>query len=54
MPVIPEILDYLDELAGPERALLPRSGAERRQALNLMAMATGAAEKGVITVNPQS
>jgi glutathione S-transferase len=42
------ILDYLDELAGPERALLPRSGAERRQALNLMAMATGAAEKGVM------
>jgi glutathione S-transferase len=44
------ILDYLDELAGPDRALLPRSGAERRQALNLMAMATGAAEKGVLQV----
>jgi glutathione S-transferase len=44
------ILDYLDELAGPERALLPRSGAERRQALNLMAMATGAAEKGVMQI----
>ncbi len=44
------ILDYLDELAGPERALLPRAGAERRQALNLMAMATGAAEKGVAQV----
>ena len=44
------ILDYLDELAGPERALLPRAGAERRQALNLMAMATGAAEKGVLQV----
>jgi glutathione S-transferase len=42
------ILDYLDERAGPERALLPRSGAERRQALHLMAMATGAAEKGVL------
>ena len=42
------ILDYLDDLAGPERALLPRTGAERRQALNLMAMATGAAEKGVL------
>ena len=36
------ILDYLDERAGAERALLPRSGSERRQALNLMAMATGA------------
>ncbi len=44
------ILDYLDELAGPERALLPRSGADRRRALNLMAMATGAAEKGVLQV----
>jgi glutathione S-transferase len=44
------ILDYLDERAGPERALLPRSGAERRQALNLIAMATGAAEKGVLQV----
>lgn len=41
------ILDYLDEMAGPERALLPRAGAERRTALNLIAMATGAAEKGV-------
>src|SRR6478609_6549784 len=44
------ILDYLDELAGPERSLLPSSGPERRKALNLMAMATGAAEKGVLQV----
>lgn len=44
------ILDYLDELAGPERALLPRAGIERRRALNLMAMATGAAEKGVLQI----
>jgi glutathione S-transferase len=44
------ILDYLDERAGPGKALLPPSGAERRQALNLMAMATGAAEKGVLQV----
>ena len=44
------ILDYLDEKAGPERALLPRSGPERRQALSLMALATGAAEKGVLQV----
>jgi len=42
------ILDYLDELAGPKRALLPAAGPERRQALKLMAMATGAAEKGVM------
>jgi glutathione S-transferase len=41
------ILDHLDEMAGPDRALLPRAGAERRAALNLIAMATGAAEKGV-------
>ena len=42
------ILDYLDERVGPDRALLPRSGPERRAALNLIAMATGAAEKGVM------
>jgi len=42
------ILDYLDELAGPGRALLPAAGPERRQALKLMAMATGAAEKGIL------
>jgi len=44
------ILDYLDERAGPERALLPPSGPDRRRALNLIAMATGAAEKGVLQV----
>jgi glutathione S-transferase len=42
------ILDYLDELVGAERALMPASGPDRRQALNLIAMATGAAEKGVL------
>src|SRR5690349_4969551 len=41
------ILDWLDERVGPDRALLPRSGPERRAALSLMALATGAAEKGV-------
>jgi glutathione S-transferase len=41
------ILDFLDECAGPERALLPRSGKARREALRIMAVATGAAEKGV-------
>ena len=41
------ILDYLDELAGPERALLPSKGRERRRALWLMALATGADEKAV-------
>jgi glutathione S-transferase len=44
------ILDFLDDLAGPERALMPRSGQQRRQALQIMAVATGAAEKGVTQV----
>ncbi len=44
------ILDHLDERAGPERALLPAAGAERRAALNIMAIATGAAEKGALQV----
>lgn len=44
------ILDHLDEIVGPDRALLPAAGPDRRQALNLMAMATGAAEKGVLQV----
>jgi glutathione S-transferase len=44
------ILDHLDEIAGPERALLPRAGAHRRAALNFIALATGAAEKGVLQI----
>jgi glutathione S-transferase len=40
------ILDHLDSVAGPERALVPTNGAARRQVLQLMALATGAAEKG--------
>lgn len=44
------ILDYLDELAGAERALLPRAGTERREALRVMAVASGAVEKGVAQV----
>ena len=44
------ILDYLDEWAGAEHALLPRSGTARRAALHLMALATGAAEKGALQV----
>jgi glutathione S-transferase len=39
------MLDYLDDRVGPERALLPSSGAERRTALRLMSFAYGAAEK---------
>jgi glutathione S-transferase len=44
------ILDFLDEYVGEERALLPRSGRERREALRAMAIATGAAEKGVLQI----
>jgi glutathione S-transferase len=44
------ILDFLDECAGPERALVPRSGNDRREALRIMGVATGAAEKGVAQV----
>jgi glutathione S-transferase len=42
------ILDFLDDSVGPTRALLPASGRTRRDALRLMAIATGAAEKGVL------
>jgi glutathione S-transferase len=44
------ILDYLDDRVGPARALLPASGPLRREALRLMSIATGAAEKGVLQV----
>jgi len=39
------ILDHLDETAGPERALLPPQGADRRRALRIIALATGAIDK---------
>lgn len=41
------ILDWLDQDVGPDRALLPPTGPDRRRALQLMALATGAADKGV-------
>jgi glutathione S-transferase len=41
------ILDYLDTLVGPQRALLPSEGDARRQALRLIGLATGAADKGI-------
>ena len=44
------ILDFLDEKAGPGRALLPRSGEPRREALRIIAIAIGGAEKGVAQV----
>ncbi len=44
------ILDYIDECAGAERALVPARGAARREVLRLMSTATGAAEKGVLQI----
>ena len=39
------ILDYLDQLAGPARALTPSNGPERRKVLQAVALAAGTAEK---------
>jgi glutathione S-transferase len=39
------ILDWIDQEVGPERALVPPSGAQRRLVLRLMALATGAIDK---------
>jgi len=41
------ILDWLDELAGPERALIAASGPERRKALKVCALTSGLADKVV-------
>ena len=41
------ILDWLDEQAGPKKALVPREGAERRRILQIVAIAHGTAEKVV-------
>jgi glutathione S-transferase len=39
------ILDHLDSVVGPTRALVPTAGKARREVLQLMALAVGAAEK---------
>jgi glutathione S-transferase len=39
------IIDYLDECAGEECALIPRDGRGRREILQLVAYATGAIDK---------
>ena len=44
------ILDYLDELAGPDRAMIAPRGPGRRDALRLCALATGVADKAVSLV----
>jgi glutathione S-transferase len=41
------ILDYLDELVGPEKAMIARSGPERRHAQRICALATGLGDKAV-------
>ncbi len=41
------ILDYLDELVGPDKAMMARSGPERRHALKVCALATGLGDKAV-------
>jgi glutathione S-transferase len=46
LPDSSAIVDYLDSIVGPERALVPPSGIPRRDVLQLVALALGAAEKG--------
>jgi glutathione S-transferase len=41
------ILDYLDEIAGPSRALIPATGEERRKSLRILASATAACDKAI-------
>jgi glutathione S-transferase len=41
------ILEVLDDMVGPDRALIARTGPDRLQALRVCALAAGAADKGV-------
>src|SRR5882757_1068168 len=41
------ILDYLDELVGPEKAMIAKTGPERRRGLRICALATGLGDKAV-------
>ena len=41
------ILDYLDEISGPSRALIPDCGHVRREVLHICALATGLGDKAV-------
>jgi glutathione S-transferase len=45
------ILDFIDDAAGPERALLPPSGDQRRRALHIISLALGAADKGLMLLD---
>jgi glutathione S-transferase len=44
------ILDYLDELVGPDKAMMASRGPERRHALKICALATGLGDKSVSLV----
>ena len=44
------ILDYLDELVGPEQAMIAERGPQRRHALKVCALATGLGDKAVSLV----
>ena len=44
------ILDHLDQTVGPERALTPASGPERRRVLGLATLAAGGCEKSAALV----
>jgi glutathione S-transferase len=41
------ILDYLDDLVGPDKAMIARSGETRRRHLRICALAMGLGDKGV-------
>lgn len=41
------ILDAIDQIVGPERALIPPAGPERRKVMQTVSIAVGAAEKSV-------
>jgi len=41
------ILDHLDELVGEDKAMLPRSGSDRRRHLRICALASGLGDKAV-------
>jgi glutathione S-transferase len=45
------ILDFLDARVGPERALLPPAGDERRRALHIISLALGAANKSMLLID---
>jgi glutathione S-transferase len=44
------ILDALDQIVGPDRALIAASGPDRREAMRLTALAAGACDKAVALV----